>query len=502
MTLPAENSSISSAGSIQGKIDKGRVMQFSSLFFIAVFLPVYLAVYVCAPEIQKKNRVLLLASLLFYAFGGIQYLFLLLVMTAVGWIMGIRIVQNERLPQRKKIDLILSAAVFLFVLGIFKYSGFFGTSLNQLFHTNMKVIRMAMPLGISFYTFKLISYVADVYTGKIGAENNYANLLMYTACFHHVLQGPIIRYGDLLPQFTERNCSWQSLSAGIWRFCIGVSKKTILADHCGELADNLLPLGGSVSAMPVTGIWLGSVFFTLQMYLDFSAYTDMAIGLGQMAGFRYMENFNYPYLADSVKDFWRRWHISLSTFFRDYVYIPLGGNRKGEKRTVLNLLAVWALTGLWHGASWNFVLWGLFYFAFLLFERYLTRRDMFQWNPVLRHVYAVFVFNLGWIFFRFSDFGQLGAALKGFFGISSAGFSSSAVAISFENNIFFLIFSILACTPVFRMLGRRLRWVFQERRWNKGIFYGTKTVLAVLLLLLSVIALTGSSFRPFLYNQF
>ncbi|MEE0955155.1 MAG: MBOAT family O-acyltransferase [Eubacterium sp.] len=469
------------------------------MLFLFAFLPLFFTAYFLVKDLKKKNYILIAASLLFYLFGGLKYLVLALTMTGAGYYAGLKI-EKEQEQKKKKRDLILSTAFFLAVLCIFKYTGFAAGTLGVIFHTDWTV-KIALPLGISFYTFKLISYTADVYSGKTEAEKNFADFTLYLIVFHQILQGPIVRYADMKEEIKKREVNAAEFSGAVYRFCIGLAKKAILADHLGEMADLLLPPDASAAAAPVLGIWLGSLCYTMQLYLDFSAYTDMAIALGRMAGFHYPENFNYPYLADSAKDFWRRWHITLSTFFRDYVYIPLGGNRKGEKRRILSLLAVWLLTGLWHGASWNFVLWGLYYFCFICLENYLIRKGR-TFHPVIKHIYALFVINFGWILFRFTDPAGLAGAAAGFFGLGDHGFSNAAAVLAFRNNFVFLFISAAACTPLCSGLERRIMVVCQEKRIRKAYIYGVKTILAALLLALSACAIAGNSYRPFLYNRF
>lgn len=480
-------------------LNEGDFMLFSGMLFLFAYLPLFFAAYFLAEDERKKNYVLVIASLLFYLFGGAKYLLLLLAMAEAGFFAGKKIGGCEDARERKK-RLILSAAVFLAVLALFKYTGFFVGTLGAVFRTGWTV-RIALPLGISFYIFKLLSYIADVYSGKTEAEEDFLNFLLYLTIFHQILQGPIVRYTEMKEEIRNRTVSRADFAKGAFRFSIGLAKKAILADHLGELAGTLLPVDGTVTAVPTAGIWLGSLCYTMQIYLDFSAYSDMAVALGLMAGFHYPENFNYPYLADSIKDFWKRWHISLSTFFRDYVYIPLGGNRRGAKRTVLNLLAVWLLTGLWHGASWNFILWGLYYFAFVCLENLLIRKKK-RFHPVIRHIYALFVINFGWILFRFTDLHGLRQGIAAFFGIHNDGFINAAVTLNLQNNFLFLLVCILACTPLFSKLGAGLKNFCRNRKIPDAYFYGAKAAAAGLLLVLAIFALAGNSYQPFLYNQF
>lgn len=456
-------------------------MQFSTLFFVAAFLPVFIFIYGIAPDVKGKNIVLLLFSLLFYAFSGVPGLVLLLLMTFLGFLSA-RIIakiydaaglyehsfaaideefEAPALTERKKsatkkanIVLIATVAIDLIVLGIFKYAGFFMELFKASAGNTVTVPSLFLPLGISFYLFKLISYVADVKNGKCQAAD-FFHVLLYTVNFHEIAQGPITRYPAMEKALDDRQQTTVLFSEGMWRFTVGLFKKTILADHSGKLAESFLPVILEGHTMTKGGVLFGSLFYMLQLYLDFSAYSDMALGLGRMCGFIYPENFNYPYLAGSVRDFWRRWHISLSSFFRDYVYIPLGGNRVPFYRQILNLLVVWALTGLWHGGSLNFILWGLYYFAFIVLENVSRRRNQNKKQSIaslpvriLGHIYTLLVVYLGWILFRFTDFHTLGTVLACLFGPMKEAFLSAQERLTLFNNLYFLLVSILACFPI------------------------------------------------------
>lgn len=476
-------------------------MTFSSLFFILFFLPLFTFFYFRQQGIERKNRILLIFSLVFYAFGGIRYLLLLFAMNGAVWYCALHIqaASNARLRKRW---LVLAIAVPAAVLVFFKYTGFLLGSFGALFRQDWPAWQLALPLGISFYTFKLISYAADVYLKKTDAQESYLELLLYTALFHHCTAGPIVRYTDMKPELSNRKVTADGIASGIFRFCTGLAKKSILADHCGELANSLLPLSGDLSSVPAAGVWLGSLLYMLQIYLDFSAYSDMALGLGQMIGFHYKENFNYPYMATSVKDFWKRWHISLSSFFRDYVYIPLGGNRRSGGRMILNLLIVWLLTGFWHGASWNYILWGLYYFLFIVFENYRGNQNARPWHPALNHFYTLAVVYAGWILFRFEDPEAMGTAFLGLFGLNGNGAGGPAVSLILKNNLFFLIAAIIAVTPAAARLCRLLASRLEQRGITPAVLYVPRLILSILFLGLSILALVGNSYTPFLYNQF
>ena len=466
-------------------------MLFSNLLFVLLFLPVFLIAYhfvaaLSGKNVERENTALLIFSLFFYAFGGLKGLIVLLVVTVIAYIGGRMMIHAEE--SARKVPLILTVSLLVLILAFFKYAGFF--------------ISISMPIGLSFYIFQLLSYVADVYTGKIEEEISFKNLLIYTACFHHVLQGPILRYNDIGEALRKRNYNSTTLSNGIFRFCTGLFKKVLLADHAGELANSLLPNAADISSVPTLSVWLGSICFSLQMFIDFSSYSDMAIGLGEMIGFKYPENFDYPYISKSIREFWRRWHISLSFFFRDYVYIPLGGNRKGKGRKILNLLIVWLLTGIWHGSTVNFIVWGLFYFVFLCIEDLWREHVKFDLPAVIKHIYVIFVFNLGWLIFRFENTSYLLTALKTFFGMGENGFTMQTVTLMAKNNIFFFIVAILVCTPVFKKITDTLDQRAKERKVKKRTVSFVKMLISVVALILSIIIMAGSSYQPFLYNQF
>ena len=473
-------------------------MVFSSLVFLFAFLAPHLLVYFLVPR-QYRNAVLLISSLLFYAWGGPQYLVLLMGVTLASWFFALRI-QNDDNPSRRKLYIVGECVVLLGVLGVFKYSRLILGTWQAFFGVPEFIPTIVLPLGISFYTFQLISYVVDVYRQEIDAQPSYWKLLLYSSLFHQCIAGPIVRYQTVEQQLDERRITSTDVYYGVRRFCVGLAKKAVLANSCAAAADTLLPLGtDALFTQPTAAYWLGMVFYMLQIYLDFSAYSDMAIGMGRMVGFRYLENFNYPYMATSIRDFWRRWHISLSSFFRDYVYIPLGGSRVSPMRYVFNMAVVWFLTGLWHGASWNYVLWGLYFLAFLLLEHFVIRERM---GRIASHVYAVAVVYFGWILFKFEDFGELTAVFAGMFGGSGAGLTNLAVHTVFLQNIFLLAFCIVACTS----LGAWIHtWLFTRSARGGAwllLYNATEFLTPALLFILGVAALAGASYNPFIYFRF
>ncbi|MBR6377943.1 MAG: MBOAT family protein [Oscillospiraceae bacterium] len=473
-------------------------MVFSSLLFVFLFFAANIITQALVADMRKKNIVMLCFSLVFYAWAGIRYVPLLLGMTFICWASAL-LISRRRTKAAKKQVLTVCVILVLLILGIFKYTGFFLRNLQALIGIPKLVPEIVLPIGISFYTFQLLSYVIDVYRGDAEVQEKYWLLLLYASLFHQCIAGPIVRYRDVNEDILHRRVKRTELSRGITRFTVGLAKKAVLANGCAVVADSLLAAEG-LANVSVLGTWLGMLAYTLQIYLDFSAYSDMAIGTGLMCGFHYKENFNYPYVADSVTDFWRRWHISLSTFFRDYVYIPLGGNRCSKGRHIFNMFVVWALTGMWHGASWNYILWGLYFFVFLVVEKYLL--DTQRIPKALRHVLTLLVVVFGWVLFKFEDMGQLWTVLKGMFGLNGNAFSALSSRLVFRNNVFFLLFACAAVTPLGKTLGNMLKSLGQRSMVWLQVYNVWDVALPVLLLVLSMMSLAGNSYNPFLYFQF
>lgn len=489
-------------------------MVFSNLLFLYLFLPLNLIFYFFAKDIRSKNIIMIVFSLIFYAWGEPKYVFLLLGMTAWSWGAGI-IVEKYRRTSLAKTLLGIAVGGCLTLLGIFKYLTFILGTSNSMFGFPSVVPQIMLPIGISFYTFQLLSYIVDVYRREVPAQQSFFRLLLYVSLFHQCIAGPIVRYKDVSEEILLRKVTVGDLSQGISRFTAGLAKKAVLANTCGLIADRLLlpdiiasdpaQLAANSAALaqkPAAALWLGVLMFSLQIYLDFSAYSDMAIGMGLMIGFHYKENFDYPYLSSSVSEFWRRWHISLGSFFRDYVYIPLGGNRKGTKRTILNLFIVWGLTGLWHGASWNFLLWGLYFFIFIAMEKLFLREKLEKVHAAVSHLYLIVIVYFGWILFRFKHFSLGAVVLKGMFGLNGNGFTDPETHMLFLNNIFFIIIAIFAVTPVMRNIGRVLSKTAKENAAAAKVFSVTQIAIPVILLLISTMMLVGDSYNPFLYFQF
>lgn len=469
------------------------------MFFILFFLVICYGVYMlCGKTVKQKNVILLVSSLIFYAWGGPVLCLLLCLEAGVCYAGGLII---EKIKEKKtKLALTwVTVLTCISLLVFFKYTGFFSSNIINLFGIDATPISIALPIGISFYTFQLISYVIDVYRGEVAAQKKYWLLLLYASLFHQCIAGPIVRYSDINHELENRAVTLEDISRGFTRFSVGLAKKAVLANGCAVIADGLLAQS-TLSEQSSFGILLGVFAYALQLYLDFSAYSDMAIGMGLMVGFHYKENFNYPYVADSVTDFWRRWHISLSSFFRDYVYIPLGGNRVSIPRNILNLFVVWALTGFWHGASWNFLLWGIFYFLFLTLEKFVFR---FKKRPspltqVPRRIYTLAVVFFGTMLFKFTSLSDFGQAFLGIFCGNGNPFTGLHAQSMLKSNIFFLIVCVLACTPIVPTISK----LMGKNRITKKISLVISAAAPAILIVLSLLALAGDSYNPFIYFQF
>ena len=460
-------------------------MVFSSLTFLFVFLPIALLGCRVLPK-QWRIGFLLLISLLFYAWGEPVYVLLMIGSILVNWGIGLAM---DRFAARKKAWMIASVVLNIGLLFFFKYTGFVWDMIRPLFGAPRVSIRL--PIGISFFTFQIMSYVIDVYRGNARVQKNPILFGAYVSMFPQLIAGPIVRYVDIEAQLEAPDLSLSAFSDGIGQFVIGLAKKVLLANAAGALWTQL---SGASEPNGVLGAWIGLLAYTFQIYFDFSGYSDMACGLGRMIGFRFVQNFNYPYLAESITDFWRRWHISLSTWFREYVYIPLGGNRKGVWRQILNLLIVWTLTGLWHGASWNFVLWGLYFGVLLVVEKLFLQKLLRKAPAWIRHGYAMLLIMLGWGIFAIPAFGQMTAYMGSLFGIGNRGVLSDTAAAWTIGYLPTLIVCAAASLPV----GKRLADRWRDRKW----FPPVRVAVLAVLFGLCVASLAAQSYNPFIYFRF
>lgn len=447
-------------------------------------------------SIKAKNSVLLAMSLFFYAWGEPKWIIILLLSSFIEYLGGLAI-DKYKDTWKAKVSLVVSITLSLLFLALFKYFDFFATTTNSLFGTDINILGLGLPIGISFYTFQTITYSVDVYRGRAKVQKSFADLLLYICMFPQLIAGPIVRYVDIDEQIRNRTINIKDASYGVTRFLIGLGKKVILANFAGQIVKDFLV--GDLNKISVVGAWIGIIGYSLQIYFDFSGYSDMAIGLGYMFGFKYVENFNYPYIAKSVSEFWRRWHISLTTFFREYVYIPLGGNRKHH---VVNLLIVWFLTGLWHGASWNFIIWGLYYFVFIVIELLFLGKTLEKIPKVFSHIYTLLVVVIGWVFFYFDDISSLNKMLAIMFGFGDTPLTHITDSVYFLNRLPFFIVAIIACTPISKYVKKIMIEVSNKNLSCKILADITNIVFNILLIILCTAALVGTSYNPFLYFRF
>lgn len=464
-------------------------MVFADLVFLYCFLPLNLIFYYLSGNKSYRNLVLVLFSLFFYAWGEPVWIMLLIFSATIDYLHGL-MVEANRGTVKAKLAVVSSVVVNLGLLGIFKYSGFLYETINAVFGLSLKAPLFTLPIGISFYTFQTISYVVDVYRGDAKAQRSYLNFLMYVSLYPQLVAGPIVRYKDVELEVDCRTETLPDLSRGTTRFCVGLLKKTLVANVAGSLSAGFLD--GGLENLSVLGAWYGIALYALQIYYDFSGYSDMAIGLANLFGFHYKENFVYPYLSKSASEFWRRWHISLGTFFREYLYIPLGGNRS---HMIRNLLITWFLTGLWHGASWNFVVWGLFWGMLILAEKLFLGRVLERLPGVISHLYLIAAMLVGWVFFYFTDLGTGFAYIGRMFGVGAPALWDLPLMIHLSNNLWWFLMAVLFCAPVVP----RVRTALSGR---EAVLTAITPAVSMLCLLVSTALLVGQSYNPFLYFRF
>ena len=468
-------------------------MVFSDSVFICVFLPIVLAGYYICPK-RLRNSFLLLVSLVFYAWGEPKYVFLMMFSIAINYAFGLLLDRNRKNVRLSKALLALSVVIDIGLLCVFKYTDFVITNLNRAFNADIGLVNLALPIGISFYTFQAMSYTIDVYRDDVKVQRNILDFGMYITMFPQLIAGPIVRYSDVEAQLKERSVSAEDFASGICRFVVGLGKKVLLANQIGALWDQIYALGGETSVLMA---WLGAIAYTFQIYFDFSGYSDMAIGLGRIFGFKFPENFRYPYESKSITEFWRRWHITLSTWFKEYLYIPLGGNRKGMARQILNLFIVWALTGFWHGAGWNFVMWGLYYFLFLVLEKLFMLKVLDKLPAFVRHIYALFIIVIGWVIFACDDTSVLLPYLGSMFGAN--GLTGGLDLYLLTTRAALLVILCIASTQLPKRLAA---FVGRKLCLGEESAFCIKAAATILLLALCMIFLVVDSYNPFLYFRF
>ncbi|RGI09634.1 MBOAT family protein [Ruminococcus sp. TF12-19AC] len=464
-------------------------MVFSSLVFMFAYLPITLLAYYLVPR-QGRNIFLFIVNLIFYGWGEPKLVLLMVFNIFFNYLGGWLVDKYRADAKKKKLFLILTCVLDIGILAVFKYTGMITETLNMLPFLNIPELQISLPIGISFYTFQTMSYVIDVYRDDAPVSKNFINFGTYVALFPQLIAGPIVRYRDVAEQLVNRRETLEMFTKGVKLFMVGLAKKVIIANTMGTLTTNIF---ATTDENGVVGTWVGMIAYTFQIYFDFSGYSDMACGLGNMMGFEFLKNFNYPYIAKSITDFWRRWHISLSTWFKEYVYIPLGGNRKGVKRQILNLLIVWGLTGLWHGAAYNFVLWGFYYGLLLILEKFVLKKFLDRLPSFVQHIYTLFIIIIGWGLFYFTDVGQLGEFMVDLFNFGNGICGDQAFNL-IMSNLPMLIIAAVASTPLATMLYTR----FEHTRF----MWIPETLYCMGVLAVSTASLVNQSYNPFLYFRF
>ena len=463
-------------------------MLFTSISFLYYFLPTIIILYFITPK-KYRNYILLIFSIIFYMYGEPKYVILMLVEILVAYF-GALLIDKYR---SKEIFLI-TIIIHIGLLCVFKYTDLFIGTINSIFKTNISFLNIALPIGISFYTFQILSYVIDVYRGKVKVQKNILKLATYVSLFPQLIAGPIVRYETICDELDNRDETIEKFSLGVRRFIIGLAKKVLIANMLGELCTKF----SLVDERSVLFYWIFAISYMLQVYFDFSAYSDMAIGLGKMFGFTFLENFNYPFISKSITEFWRRWHISLSSWFKDYVYIPLGGSRKGTLKLVRNILIVWFLTGIWHGAAYNFILWGLFIGVFLVIEKLWLSKYISKLPKFLRNIYVLFIIMISFIMFNAGSINEAFFNIKGLFGLNKEVFINNYTIYYLKSYLIVLIIAIFGATPLFKNIIEKLK---KNKHLNNFINV-LEPIFLVILLLLVTAYLIDSSYNPFLYFRF
>ncbi len=465
-------------------------MLFTSISFLYYFLPALIIIYFITPK-KYKNIILLIASLLFYFYGEPKYVFLMILEIIIAYIGAILI---DKYKNQSKNILITTLFIHVFLLIIFKYTDFIIQTINDISNANIKLLNIALPIGISFYTFQIISYIIDVYNGKVNVQKNIIKLATYVSLFPQLVAGPIVRYQTVEKELDDRVHSFNNFAYGIRRFTIGLAKKVLIANALGELCSKAF----LADEKTIVFFWMFGISYMLQLYFDFSAYSDMAIGLGRIFGFHFPENFNYPYISKSITEFWRRWHISLSTWFKDYVYIPLGGNREGKYKQIRNILIVWLLTGIWHGANWTFLIWGLLFGIILIIEKIWLNKFMEKLPSFIRRIYVLFIVMILFIIFSSDNMSVALTNIKGLFGMNGEAFVNDYTLHYLKSYLPVLIIALLGSTPFIKILIDKLR----KNKYVNNIINILEPILIVVILVVVTSYLIDNSYNPFLYFRF
>lgn len=462
-------------------------MVFTSISFIYYFLPLLLICYFAVPK-KFRNIILLMFSVLFYFYGEPKYILLMLIEVLISYVVGLLIDKYK-----SKNILIIGIFIHVLLFGIFKYFNFVIINVNNLFHSNLNLLNVVLPIGISFYTFQIISYEIDVYNKKVNVQSNILKYFLYVFLFPQLIAGPIVRYQDVNNEIDNRNVTFEMFANGLRRFIIGLSKKVIIANNLGELCNIYLNLGDK----SVLFTWIFAISYMLQIYFDFSGYSDIAIGLGKMLGFNFPENFNYPYMAKSITDFWRRWHMTLSSWFRDYVYIPLGGNKKGVLKQIRNILIVWSLTGLWHGASWNFIVWGLYFGILLILEKFILKKYFSNVPKFIKGIYTLFLVMISFVIFQGDSLSSAFNIIKGLFGLNGELFINNVTLYYLKGYFLFIVLGVIGSTNYVKNLVIKI-----SNGKGKKIINILEPIYLLILLIIVTMYLIDSSYNPFLYFRF
>lgn len=465
-------------------------MVFSSIFFIFLYLSIFLLLYYITP-FRFQNITLVIGSLIFYAWGDPTYLILMLFASVFNYYMGMELERTRGEDSLGRVNLIFAIVVNLFILCFFKYAGFLMGTIGSIIGNTLPAPELGLPIGLSFYTFKNLSYIFDIYKGKTKAQHNFLYYATYSMMFPHMVSGPIVRYADIEQQITNRGKNLGRIGIGAEMFIKGLAKKVLLADNLALIYTGIVSWGAK-NQLSVLAAWVAALAYAMELYLDFSGYSDMAIGLARMLGFTFQKNFDYPYTSTSVSEFWRRWHISLGSWFRDYIYIPLGGNRVTLPKQIRNILIVWALTGLWHGASWNFVLWGVYYGLFLLLEKFVLNKILTRLPKAVTITYTFLIVTFGWVLFSHVEFAEIGQYLSAMFGFGACGFVDRAALYYLKSGLLLFIFAFFACSP-------------KPYQYYKKLMHKQPLIAVVVnaaLIVLCIAFMVYNSYTPFLYLKF